>query len=369
MLRKFIVILISLIILAGAGYLVWLILKPKPAPPAPPVGGSLPVEEIPGGAGRPAAELSILSGERVFDYWLNKEGSSVWYFSEDGRIFTVDQEGKESNISPQSVKNLRGLIGSPDGSFAAVSYGIPNQPLFSIYNAGAANWLKPLPRGTVSAAWSPVNPGELIYLKDEGQTSVLTITNLSDGTEREIGRISQKDLLLNWVRPDTLYLSEPSSTFVKSSVWSFDLKTKALKQIAGGEPGLMALWTPDGEYALKFTSVNSEHALQVIDKNGELAARANVGITLPSKCAATNEKIYCAVPESIPAGAKLPDDYLMGSLYFSDTFVSINVSDWKTQVIFEPSRLTIDAKKLAVLGDTLYFINRYDGLLYKLTLE
>lgn len=369
MLRRILIILIVLAIIAGVAYLVWSFgLRTEQPIEEPPIGGSLPVEETPGGNGKPVRSLSVVSSERVFDFWLNRETGDTWYFTEDGRIFAVDKDGTETSISAQPVKNVRDLSASPDGSLAVVSYGTPERLLFAIYDAEAANWLKPLPQGTAAAAWSPLK-NELAYLKDEGASATLTIADFEGDTEREAARLSVKGSDLLWVASDTLYVSNRPSFSIPGSLWSFDLSDRTLKPVIKDEPGLMTAWTADGKIGLKFTTKeNGESALTIVSDKNEPAARASIGLTLPSKCALAAEKIYCAVPKNLPAEARLPDDYLKHAFYTDDVFVAIDPANWTAETVFEPSRLTIDAEKIAVYGDALYFVNRYDGLLYKLTL-
>ncbi len=78
--------------------------------------------------------------------------------------------------------------------------------------------------------------------------------------------------------------------------------------------------------------------------------------------------MYCAVPEDMPSGAVLPDDYLKRAIYFKDSFYQIDTEQNSITEILAATDPFFDAVNLALTDGKLFFINRYDNNLYSLEL-
>ena len=148
-----------------------------------------------------------------------------------------------------------------------------------------------------------------------------------------------------------------------------DINKKTLIALGTEVNGLMMKWSADGKAGLQFSSQSEgrEGRLNLINEQGAVQAVLDF-ITLPDKCFIFQPKIYCAVPESIPAKTVLPDDYLKRAVYFRDVFYQIDITQNSLSEILAGIEPTLDATRLNLVDNKLLFINRYDNGLYQLEL-
>ena len=93
-------------------------------------------------------------------------------------------------------------------------------------------------------------------------------------------------------------------------------------------------------------------------------------ITLPEKCTIGDTNLYCAAPVNITDKILLPDDYLKKKFYSDDVIYEYALDKKSIRTIFRLSQdSAIDAINLKIIGDKLFFINRYDNYVYSIDLE
>jgi hypothetical protein len=96
--------------------------------------------------------------------------------------------------------------------------------------------------------------------------------------------------------------------------------------------------------------------------------------TFASKCvwSADSKYLFCALPGDISENAILPNDWQEGKLRTADTFWKIEVSSGKKARLIETKKIygSFDALNPFLSKDekTLFFVNKVDGKLYKLSL-
>ncbi len=64
----------------------------------------------------------------------------------------------------------------------------------------------------------------------------------------------------------------------------------------------------------------------------------------------------------------LPDDYLKRAVYSNDFIYELDLEKNALLPVFEENKQPIDAINFELLGNKLFFINRYDNRLYQLEL-
>lgn len=303
--------------------------------------------------------------DAIVDYWVNRKTGEVYYFSENGEINKVLANGTGEIVSSQSIDKIGGLKPSFDGTAALVSIGHPKAGGFAVFNLNSKIWT-PLPAGTVAAAWDPASSNRLIYLADTGTFSRLSFFNLTDSKSTEVQRFSQKDLELEWVSPNAVFLIEKPSREYASSIRSFNLQNKNVQTLVREEMGALVKWNKTGQLGLKWSN-----GLVVIDGAGRTLSRVNLK-TLPSKCGFSDSQIYCAVPadQNSVSSSLYPDDYLKRGVKFrDDLFVMPLLSVGEPEILaIRLGALEADADRLEVAGNQLLFLNRFDKNLYLLEL-
>lgn len=358
-----IILLIVIAILVTGGYLIWrFFLKPEQK--------EIQLLEGVGGIGA----VAKLSEDTIFDYWINKNTDEVYYVAEDGKIYKISPSGEKQDTGSKATGNLSYIKPSSSGSLLLIAFDYPISPTFAIYNASNKTW-QALPRGTVAAAWDPNSDNRLVYLKDNGTISRLYLFTLSDGRSREILKLTQKDLDLDWVSNNLIYFKERPSSEVASSLWAYNIENNSLK-IVTEEFGLMTKWLDKGSAALKL----SNGLLTIVNSENETLTLLDL-VSLPSKCAATEKivEIYCAAPDfskiSLSFIQRLPDSYLKKEVYFNDTIYLLPIETVGVTEVFNvkapiADRTSegnlIDADRLEIANGKLYFINRYDRKIYNI---
>lgn len=366
--RKFLIVAALILGAAALGlavYFGYVYFFGGPRQPSP-VGG-------PGGTIQVAPELKVVSEQPVFDYWLNKIDSAIYYADPGGEIYKIDPDsGENQSAGSRAVNILSAIKPSPDGSLILVEFGYPQNPTFAIHNLSTKSW-QALPAGTTAAAWDPRSNNRLAYLRDNGAASRLNFLTLSDQKSREVLRLSQKDLELDWILPDVIYFKERPTNQYAGSLWAYDLNARTFRTIIREEPGLDVKWAPSGSFGIK----HSGNILSKIDANNRALADFDV-LTLASKCAIFENDIYCAAPsDQTGITRNFADDYLKKTVKSSENIYYVSaagtaglprlISVGLLNPLIQPG--LIEADHLEIQGGRrLLFINRYDSRLYSLDL-
>lgn len=376
--KKILIIIIILAVLGIGSYLAWqYFFQPAPAEVAG-EGATLPTTEtgLPSAAEQPAeaqitkAGMKTLSARPVFDYWINKNTNDVYFIDLNGEMYKISASGTEEKINAQTISDLQSIQPSPDGSRVIFTFGYPFQTTLSILDIAAKSW-QPLPAGTISAAWDPRSNNQIAYLKDNGDKSGIFLLTLSTKKATELAKINQKDLDLEWILPDILYLKTKPSAEYNGFIWAFNIKQKTFSPLISEGAGLSVLWSDNGKLGFRFSGNGFSNSLALIDEKNRVLANIS-DVTLPSKCAFGINNAYCAIPVKIPPRTKLPDDYLQKEIFFDDLIYKVDLTTGELEQLgdiflsfFAPS---MDADHLSVQKNRLIFINRHDNLLYSLEL-
>ena len=358
--------IIGLIILFGVIWLIYLFgqrfLSRQPLPPIEKPNGAagLTIQDLP-----QAPKLSILTKNPAAAYWINAVTGAVYYLNPARQVIRVTDAGEET-VNSQTLAKLHSVTASPDGVFAIAEFNYPNQPIFSVFNTVTASW-QPLPENTVAAAWASSSQ-QLAYLENKNNAGSLKILNIASQKTQEILKFSQAEARLYWVKPSIVYLlNSASSADYPASLWSIDLSKKTLRPLIREENGLVFNWSPNGDLGLKLNNSERLPKLSLIDGQGSVL-REFTFVTLPEKCVFEGRKLYCAAPQFLRDNLVLPDDYYKKSVYFRDDIYLIDIDTAAATLLLNGDENLIDAEQLTIRGNNLYFINRYDNLIYRLQL-
>ncbi len=175
-----------------------------------------------------------------------------------------------------------------------------------------------------SVAWTPDSrTANFIEQITDGSRIIAAAADGKNG--REILRIPLGDLRITSRTASSIFLTQTPSGTAQGPLFQFNQSSGGFKEVAGGF-GLSALVSPNGELAfISKTSRSGEvqPASIVSLKDGsqtQLSIR-----TLAEKCAWQNDQIiFCGVPQNIPSGALMPDDYYKGIVIADDQLVRIH---------------------------------------------
>lgn len=357
--------IIGLIIISGVAWLIYLFgqrfLTREPLPPIEKSNAPANLaQDLPS-----IASFSQLTKNPAAAFWVNSVTGAVYYLNPAGQVIRATDNGEET-VNSQTLANLRNVIASPDGTLAIAEFNYPAQPIFSVYNTVANNW-QPLPENTVAAAWG-ANSQQIIYLENKNNAGGLKILNLTSQKIQEVLKLSQAEARLYWIKPSEVYLlnSAPSADY-PASLWSVNLSKKILQPLIRDENGLVFHWSPNGDLGLKLNSSERSPKFSLIDDKGGVLKDFTF-VTLPEKCVFEGRKLYCAVPQFLRDNLVLPDDYYKKSVYFRDDIYLIDLDTAAATLLLSGDENLIDTQQLSIKNEELFFINRYDNLIYRFKL-
>lgn len=380
-----------LILLVGI-YVLWQKLT-SPTPPAETVGGGAPSSSLPvsptipegdqpgspppqsadakGGTGSPRSlNLEKVSDVKALAYWVLKDTGEVYYITDDGTVWSA-KNGPDIKISDGTITAINSVVAAPDGKKVLVSFGDPNAAQWGIFDVVDKIW-RPLPGDIQNAAWG-ANDSQLVAAIRSGSTVSLSFVDLQKNPpayQTIVLSFKLKDVSLHFESPQNLFIVERPSSFYPSRVWLLDTKTLNLTLVLEPASGLWVSWGRNNIHSFEFSSY--KNSLFVFDKNlgnQELLPF----VTFPQKCGTAFDTVYCFVPENIPwdnpSSLSLPDDYLEKKTYTVDDLYTYNTTKKELGFIFSSPLSdvqSVDATNPEIVGDTIYFLNRYDGFVYSI---
>ncbi len=239
----------------------------------------------------------------------------AYWFNNEGRLYTVKPTGEIVGVTTQQVEGLHEASPSPDGQKVLINFNYPDQPILTIFDFQEESW-SPLPKEAIAASWHPQNSKEVAYLSGEQ----LRIWDTQNKKSRPVMEILLMDVILEWVAPEEIIVSDRPSAFSSSESWRVNIKNKTIVKLE------------------------------------------NNPLVLLPKCVSRENDTYCAIPKEIAEGAVMPDDYLKKKYLSEDDFYK------NDKIFYESKSELIDAVNLIINNDKLYFINRWDQRIYSLSL-
>lgn len=325
-------------------------------------------KQLPEGGEVESLIVEKISELPVFDFWITEDTKEIFYLTPEGRVYGA-KTGSDTEVSRETLEALNSIEISPKKLKLLAAFGDPHLPQWGIFDTIDKTW-RPLPKNILNATWG-VNDDELIAiaLSESGEQNVeranLKKNPLSFQTLLRDFRIKDVKLLLR--DQNTLLLIEKPSYAYKGRVWNVDLKKGTIRVFLGPEAGLMAQWN---EAKTAYTYYSSEgsrfYTFNEILKRGIPSFFS----TLPLKCAVFTSSTYCFVPQNISSFVKLPDDYLQRKFYSQDSLFRVDHDTLETEEVFSygGGSQIFDGINPRHLDGYIYFVNRYDNLMYRIKL-
>lgn len=325
--------------------------------------------ETGGGTTQAAQGTEKISKGQVFYAWGNNATGEVYYFSPEGKVFTL-QEGSDSDltISDQVVTALNSVEIAPGDQKTLAAFGDPNAPQLGIFDIIDKTW-RPLPTDIVRATWG-VRDDQLIATVKSGTQTNLVSVDLSKKNPPAYKIILRgfrmEDTRFVLLSPQALLISELSSAAYAGRAWKLDLKTLAINLLLAPENGLSLGLTKDKSAIYK----SGAGGFFILDRN--FAETTPVFFnTLSAKCAGSASTTYCFAPEDVPSNISFPDDYFTKKFFSVDDLYVVDMAAGSIKKLFSSNLngfAAIDAKNPFILNGELYFVNRYDNYLYEYAL-
>lgn len=375
--QKIILLISAVVVIVIVGVLAWSRLTKPEVEVGPVEGGGLPgeteeEEEIIKGTEGEEFSLIRLSDEEmeVFGFWENPDNGEIYYITTRGLVKSA-KEGPDLEISTRSFSGINDVRADSEGERVLVSFGDPRDPEWGLFDSGDGVW-RPIPSYIRDAVWGDRDEVIAVVATENGESLVsFDITKLQNGGDVEevlVENFTLKDIKMDFSSPDSVIISEKPASFYGSRVWKFNMDDKELIQILSPTRGLVMDWQEDDiVFEFEYDGENSWFNILDGDLNNVLPVPFT---TFPSKCNSADEKIYCFVPVSSLENMELPEDYLKSKFYTSDSLYELDIESksLKQKVSADDFNINVDALYPEKIGGSVYFINKYDKGLYRLTI-
>lgn len=327
-----------------------------------------------------APKMQAISDEAVLSPVFSPDGLSIKYYSKNsGKAYQIDTDGQNKKvISDKELIGLSNVSWSYDKSKVITKLSQGTGTKFFLYDYEASKGT-PLKSNLDEVVWQS-DSNKIFYKYFDPKTKDRTL-NISDpdGTNWKkladidyrylsVSSVPKTGIVSFWNRPDA---------YDASTLESIPIIGGDRKIILQGKFGADYLWDNLGNTFL-MSSVDSKGGtkIQLATANFNGGEYKSLGIpTFVSKCvwSKNNKVVYYALPNGIPAGAVLPNDWQDGKFNSVDTFWKIDIASGETSRIIEPKDMEdakIDAVNLFLNTDEsyLYFTNKIDGKLYRIAL-
>lgn len=324
------------------------------------------------------APISALTDEAILAPIITTDKSFLRYYSKNtGQVYQIDFNGNGKKIiSPTLIPGLVFALWSPDKTKVITKIINKEKTNFYYYNYTAQQNTS-LNSNLASVVWQDSSISIFYEYTNANKKSTLNISDPDglnwkkitdfDSPNNTIIPIPKNNLIASWNKPDAF-----SQTSLKQISPIDGTKKELFKNFYGAD----YLWNNNGTKVLISNSNakgGTKIQISLINSNGGELRNLDTP-TLVSKCVWLNDNknIICALPGEIPDNAIMPNDYIQKKFHTADTFWKINTLTGEKSRIIEPEKINqkYDATKLFLNVDEsiLFFINRNDGKLYRITL-
>lgn len=327
------------------------------------------------------ASIVAVSDEPVFGATLSSDGKFIYYLlAGNGQLNQVGLDGKlDKVISTEKFENIKKIIWNKSKNRVIIEAKDGSGKFSEFFYYDLANKsVTTLKKNIDSVAWS--NLGDKIiykYYDPKTKKRTLSIADPDGKNWRDLASFDYYGVEISPVpgSSDVSFWPSPNA-FAPTSVNLILFSGENKKEILKDRFGVNVLWSPSGQWgAVSYTDQKGGHKTDLALMNAQGGQFQSLAFpTFAAKCvwSADSKFIFCALPGNIPDSAVLPNDWQEGKIKTSDTFWKIEVSTGKKERLIDAEKISGSFDVLnPFLGKdekTLFFVNKADGKLYKLTL-
>ena len=317
-----------------------------------------------------------LTMDPISGYGVVSTSSARYIESATGHIYEVDFRGENySRLSNTTLLKTEESFWSPKADKVLVRYlnGISGSMTIKNYSAVLP---KSASSTELTGAFLTDFRGIAVSSYEEALTILeknankydLILTNFENSKRKLLASFPIGQFNLSWSGKNTVTLLTKPAKGIPGFLYGVDIKTGAIKKIAGGESGFTASLSPLNNFAF-YSKTDDGGSVKGyfydVKKNLELSFNTD---TLADKCAWSNKTegvIYCAVPKSYPAGV-YPDDWYKGAKSTEDRLWLIDALTGEVGVLSEDMGGSIDTVDIKLTSDENYLLykNKKDDTLW-----
>lgn len=306
-----------------------------------------------------------LTSSSVRSATIMADGSIAYYDPNDGRFYTIDENGNIIPISDTRFPDAETVVLSDNAQVAALEFPDGSNIIYDFESESQTT----LPSHWEEFDFSP--DSEIVASKSlsSNPNSNTLVVTATDGTGTQVvaplGN-SAVDVTLNW-SPNGNVVGFSETGTIQSNFGTYEIFLIGEDGEASGKlvtegTNFSATWAPDNSailYSVAESDNSYKSALWVTDSDGSNRRRLGVQ-TWVEKCTfSSSTEIYCAIPREFPIGGG--EDHSVVTA--PDDVYKININSGRATLIAQPV-LDLQMFDLSVTDaeDLLYFADQ-NGLL------
>jgi hypothetical protein len=323
--------------------------------------------------------ITAILSEPVFGATLSPDGNSLYYFAaENGQLNQADLSGKLIKVlSTEQFPNIKKIIWNKPKNKAIIKTEPATGNIKYLLLDLTQKKVVPLKDNVDSVAWS--NEGDKIIYKyyiPKTKQRLVSISDPDGSNWRDIANFDYQNVSIDPIPNTSLVAFWPSpNAYTSTSLNTIGFNGEGKKEIVKDRFGSDFLWSPSGTEAIVSASdQKGGHRIDLFLMNADGGQfQTLVFPTFTSKCAWSKDSkaVYCALPGNISDTAILPNDWQENKLLTADTFWKIDITTGKKDRLIDSGQIkdSYDALAPFLSSDekTLFFTNKSDGKLYKLS--
>ncbi len=320
-------------------------------------------------------KTSALTTNRVYDTALGGDGESVYYYDKStGLFYSVSPDGQITPLSDKVFYSVEQVYWTPDKNKAILKYPDGSTIMYDFSTKKQVT----LPSHWKDFDFSP-NSGQMVFksMGDSSDNRWLAISNVDGTRAKKIELLGDKDATVypSWSpNGQIVAMFTDGGDFDRQNLYFLGQNNENYKSTIIEGRGFEGEWSSDGNRLL-YSVYNSRNdykpSLWIVEAQGESIGQNRKQLQLETwadKCTfSDNDTIYCAVPESLQAGAGIFSNELDNSncdIYKIDLTTGI-----KTKIAIPEGSHNIENIMVSANGSYLYFNSQTDGKLYKINLK
>ncbi|MDD5289943.1 MAG: hypothetical protein PHT40_01935 [Patescibacteria group bacterium] len=326
-----------------------------------------------------ATSATAVNEQSILGMALDSGGNLVYYNRDDSRFYKISSDGASALLSKEKFLQLKDVVWSADTSAAIVTY--PDD--LKIYYNFATNKKVTLPKNVVEPIFS--TDGSKISFKYETNNPDNNYVAVSrpDGTGAKLieplGSESNRVQATFSPNGNVVAFYAKATGLDSSEIFFIGQAGENFRSLKVTGTNFKGLWSPSGQKILYQTATaDNDFNPSLKITSGQTASLGGPSLSLDvstwvDKCVfASENEIYCAVPDDLPTGAGLYSEVIKNEI---DSIYRLNLAtgtkekiadpvDENGQAIFKIGRLSVSADQA-----TLFFWDENTGKMYKIRLK
>jgi len=298
-----------------------------------------------------------LSGN-IFDYSIEKNSSA--------RITNTTLPGLEKAVISKSLS----LIGQKTYNSSVIDTFIA----YIYKDNGEVLYPSSLESDTKLVALSP-NKEMLVYVRNTTNGSAFYLVDLQTDALERIYSSKLQSFLIEWINDADLLIQTKPSYLIEGVSFILNTETGVIKRLLGSKLALLVRVSPSKNFTLYYEQTNlGDSGLYINNKKEGSSTKLSV-YTLPEKCIFDKEEtfLWCAVPSTVKKSG-FPDNWYKGTISFDDRLVKVDLDDYSVTTYLNPTSIgeeVVDMTDISFNSDEtfLFFTNKKDLTLWGLRLD